>query len=660
MSDTQVQSTSEYSIKPLMKSISEDLSTIEAYVDTYAWDNDEYHSAEGHDKAKIEDILFVWAKNKVNLYKLFGNQVMVHKNISIRAPEHELTKKVNDLVYDNQFIADYRDKILMSIYDQHSEIFLKYYSDLSEEEKDIVHFHKFFQRCICTDALLNNSVQAQEKIVGKTFICPDGTKIQIPKEIKTFRMLNKLSKAYDIPSFENFRIAYSQIFNDSKLTGRLTLSIHPLDYMTMSDNNCSWSSCMSWMDRGDYRLGTVEMMNSPKVIVAYLESQEPFYLWNSYDESYMEDDVKKTWSNKKWRCLFIVDEGYLIKVKGYPYQCKDLENEVFTFLMELAKENCGWTYYPDDIDLKSGYDTLKGTGNINNISVRFNFHTQSMYNDMYHSAKSHCRISDKEEYEELCNDGYEDITYSGQAQCMWCGDVFTYFESESRLLCSREYAGVRCEHCGEYVHEDEAYYDSEGYAYCEDCYHEIYVQDFTTCSDIDRDSAVTIFAFPKSIWEKLQHTYLGEFYHGDEDAEGYTLPKYAVDEKFLINACIPFVYTDCENLYDPQTPFYSMEEKVEWMKEHIPWSYFVRLHVPIPEAFYDKWGNILYYYVYDPDDEVFMDSRLGRDFRYQNYLGYASKNATSDYKRSWNSHILWRRDELEYNNIDHKKLLFNI
>ena len=42
----------------------------------------------------------------------------------------------------------------------------------------------------------------------------------------------------------------------------------------MSDNNSGWESCMSWRNNGCYRRGTVEMMNSPYVIVAYLMLEE--------------------------------------------------------------------------------------------------------------------------------------------------------------------------------------------------------------------------------------------------------------------------------------------------------------------------------------------------------------------------------------------------
>lgn len=104
--------------------------------------------------------------------------------------------------------------------------------------------------------------------------------------MKALKQLNGILHFMDDDEFEEFRICQSMCTNTTALEGKLCLSIHPLDYMTMSDNACDWSSCMSWQEDGCYRMGTVEMMNSPCVIVAYLESSHPMYFsreatWNS-------------------------------------------------------------------------------------------------------------------------------------------------------------------------------------------------------------------------------------------------------------------------------------------------------------------------------------------------------------------------------------------
>ena len=104
--------------------------------------------------------------------------------------------------------------------------------------------------------------------------------------------IHHLSDIADMEAiFEQMRIKHSQILNKKRLKGTLCLSIHPLDYITISDNNCDWDSCMTWTGDdcpGEYRLGTLEMMNSPSVVVAYLDSKEPYHPL----------DDGRAWSNK--------------------------------------------------------------------------------------------------------------------------------------------------------------------------------------------------------------------------------------------------------------------------------------------------------------------------------------------------------------------------
>ena len=132
---------------------------------------------------------------------------------------------------------------------------------------------------------------------------PDGKILKVQKGTKPLRVLAKMAQAFNLEGFEEFRLTHSRILNQKKMTGELCLSIHPMDFMTMSDNNSNWESCMSWSDYGCYRRGTVEMMNSECVVVAYLRAKE--------DMKVSEDLY---WNNKKWRCWFFFD----FKKKSFP------------------------------------------------------------------------------------------------------------------------------------------------------------------------------------------------------------------------------------------------------------------------------------------------------------------------------------------------------
>ena len=124
------------------------------------------------------------------------------------------------------------------------------------------------------------------------------------------------------------------------MDGELCLSIHPMDYMTMSDNDNNWQSCMNWMNNGDYRLGTVECMNSPYVLVAYLHNPNHSMSIGPYE-----------WNSKHWRELFIIHPEMISEVKGYCFQDENLTNTILMWIKELAHNNLDWDYDNDEINV---------------------------------------------------------------------------------------------------------------------------------------------------------------------------------------------------------------------------------------------------------------------------------------------------------------------
>ena len=90
----------------------------------------------------------------------------------------------------------------------------------------------------------------------------------------------------------------------------------------MSDNNEDWESCMSWTQGGEYRVGTIEMMNSPYVIVAYLKSHHNL-------------EWADNWNSKKWRELYICSNDFVRSITGYPYKDEKITKLVLEKIREL-------------------------------------------------------------------------------------------------------------------------------------------------------------------------------------------------------------------------------------------------------------------------------------------------------------------------------------
>ena len=400
------------------------------YINTYA---------DVPSKSNIETLLRFWDVGKSSyLSQLFKDGFVLKKDIMYEKPEEFVVSELSHALYCHRFFERIYD---VPNYD--------------------IEVHR----------LVNYYTLAENKYMGESFEFNLGEKvIKVQRGCKPMRILGKIAQAYGFEKeFEDFRLRHSMVLNQKKIKGKLCISIHPLDYMTMSDNTSNWTSCMSWMDCGEYRRGTVEMMNSPMVVVAYLEGSNPFHI-------FADDGFE--WSNKKWRELFIVHPNIITGVKGYPYHISELEKEVCNWLKDLATENLGWNYF--DTLVNYGVDCSEGHiyffDNIFNIV----FETDDMYND-FGSCRHIGYISPKTS-EQM------EINYSGPAVCLCCGKEKAWFDTEGDLACEKCNQPIYCYDCGCRLTENEAI-NIRGNIYCEYCSdkieilecpltHEIFYPDF--------------------------------------------------------------------------------------------------------------------------------------------------------------------------------------
>ena len=426
-------------VTPFDKLTSNDLTLIENYIRDYVVDAECDTNLQGK-FAGVENILAPWNRAKPTLFKLFGEELILSKEISFAMTREELYRQVTDLLYKNPFIQKVREAYYNGVFD-------RTWTDINGnwQIKEVV-------SCIVNsvDTFIDNKItfwpDNYKKITLK--VGREGTNcIDLFPSSKVMKVLSKVADMLGIEGFEEFRIAHSQILNQKYLKGDFSISIHPLDYMTMSDNECGWESCMSWRNFGGYRQGTVEMMNSPCVIVAYMKSKTPFPIWGG------------EWNNKKWRCLFIVDENLICKVKSYPYQNDQFECNVINWIRELAEKNLG-VEYEEDIIPWNGKDRVY----YNDNCYEPDFCTGHMYNDF--STCTHY-ISFVKGFNGT--NRYFTINYSGEPECMWCG-ALTGMDEDGDLACSDCMTKCYCTECGERLYSGSFYEDDYGYTYCPYCF----------------------------------------------------------------------------------------------------------------------------------------------------------------------------------------------
>ena len=384
------------------------------------------------DEASLEELMRFWEEAKAQkLYKMFGEEFILEKEITFERSVDELEEKMFQSRDMLNFVQNFR-----------------YWIADNYKYPDII-ATRLYNLC-------NWTVLADNRYDGRNFkIIVNGVTISIQNGCKPSKILGKIANAADIEGFEKFRIAQSMILDKKKTKGTLCFSIHPLDYLTMSDNEYDWESCMNWRNGGCYRMGTVEMMNSPCVVVVYLKGDKTMRYFD-YE-----------WNSKKWRNLFIIDADCIIGIKGYPYQSEELDKAALKELKILAENNLGY-YYGDKIFEHRFYENSETVEIDNCHEVDFNLEANYMYNDFGNSNTTHFILNP-----DVIDDGNViDINYSGVPECMYSGhiiDGWTYeINDADEVICNKYMDFKECICCGDRLGDD--WYELDGDYYCEDCY----------------------------------------------------------------------------------------------------------------------------------------------------------------------------------------------
>ena len=387
-----------------------------------------------------------WNRNKTKLYHLLNDQFIYSFPVEYSQPEEQIRELIdNDMCEIRQ----------MPFYQK----FRTWVGLLRDD--DFAYGTSPYIDSYIMDNMFSSALCTGKWTVSVTF--NDG--FTVTRGSKILHTLNRLNNHFKIATKEEYD-AYSQkistYFNQKKVKGTFNLSIHPLDYMTMSDNNSSWTSCMSWVENGCYRRGTLEMMNSPIVVVGYLASdRSPFY-FDGY-----------TWNNKKWRVLYIVDNNIITSIKSYPYYNENLIRAGLDKLRELAGPDYEGLQKTDDnnFEVKLNEDT----------SVSLAFRTDSMYNDfgcdtIHFFYPNKAALAAREKSFVTIR-----INYSGNSCCVWCGRPTTSDDydldeedSEGLLVCDECDNSRKCDCCGDRIYGDEGTWVGNEYV-CQYCLDNHYI-----------------------------------------------------------------------------------------------------------------------------------------------------------------------------------------
>lgn len=393
-----------------------EVETIKHYIQLYA---------NVPEPAPMRQVLRVWNKEKRTLYRLLGKKLRV--KIPVEIPRNLMYyQRELRTIYDTYSVWDERDRewFLEHSFEMqrklHNDFIYEYMYYILTQDYDIWEI-KILSKLIFHQNIENGYISTLDNADPVRFTSFKST---VKNNMRTVRTIQKVLKAMDFPRmdlFEKWRNKVSDININRDIKANLVFSIHPLDFISMSDNGCGWTSCMSWIGGGCYSSGVIEMMNSNMAILAYLEADSPFDI--IFDEESF--DIP----NKSWRCLFFVNKYIMLGGKAYPYSNNDLIKVCLNELRKLAEKNLGWTYqyinqqYQDMSPLSDNrYIRWENLRTLSNKSTKKNLNRHAIY--LYTNGMYNDLVEFQDYY--ICCRNYVPKTMrfclSGPATCMGCGD----------------------------------------------------------------------------------------------------------------------------------------------------------------------------------------------------------------------------------------------
>lgn len=301
----------------------------------------------------------------------------------------------------------------------------------------------------------------------------------------------KLTKAYkefvnNEYDLDRIQTAASRLIQENKITGYLCLSVHPLDYLSSSENNNNWRSCHA-LD-GEYRAGNLSYMLDSSTIVCYI--------CNDRKEKLPRFPESIPWNSKKWRMLLFVSDNWNAVFAGrhYPFFSENIMEVVRERWAEKATPGIeraiwgasnAWSHWHDDyfqqIQLKKWSSLDDFSTNDRYVPIR----------DKIYSMRALVKDQSKLHFNDLLESNFYIPYYcwnkispapikfhiGAQVPCLICGD--NYLTDTDSMVCSQclEPNGfIHCADCGEIVPEDMVYWTgrAEDHPICIDCYSHYY------------------------------------------------------------------------------------------------------------------------------------------------------------------------------------------
>lgn len=230
------------------------------------------------DESVVRWYLEEWAKAKLHIFEVFGGKLTLEKEVDMIVDEDAIYEEINGL-------AKRYPKYAAQILDFHADEWKK-----NEVDTRYNHFTSFLFPTICK------------------------------KSAKPSKIMSKILQD------EQFDIELSKILQNRTIKGKCVVSIHPLDYVTVSTCNHKWGSCMHILE-GFNKFGGYSLMLDNESMIAYSHTGKIVTYknkWGSFD-----------WNNKDSRqIIYLNPEHNRIAMGHYNGTPSDSHREIWVKLIK--------------------------------------------------------------------------------------------------------------------------------------------------------------------------------------------------------------------------------------------------------------------------------------------------------------------------------------
>lgn len=271
----------------------------------------------------------------------------------------------------------------------------------------------------------------------------------------------------------------SMIIQENSVSGTLCLSVHPLDFLSSSENNHNWRSCHA-LD-GEYRAGNLSYMTDSSTIICYLRADGEQKIPN------FPNSVP--WNSKKWRNLLFFSNDRKMMFAGRPYPCEltGMLDYIRTAVLNLEIIKLKTDFYYAEKLTKWSNEYIKEFNGVslnspyiisnNNTLIRMNKLIKDgkyakHYDDLLYSScytPYYCYV--KDDSGDFIR-GTTRFAIGGDTYCLGCGEE--YIDTEDSMLCwncsDSEYDDYyHCAICGIRHHQDYGTWVEDEFV-CDNCY----------------------------------------------------------------------------------------------------------------------------------------------------------------------------------------------